>query len=113
MTMMCISYFFSELIRDPQMSFTWMLNHFVEGMPSENQILVHLCSPSSKFEIYKRQCFLHVMTEASDEGGSVYWWPWWSLSSLLTLHCATNRGLIHKVHLCICISMAAILSPVI
>jgi hypothetical protein len=50
MIMMCISYFFSKFIRAPQMSFTWMLNHFVEGMPSENQILFHLCSSSSKFE---------------------------------------------------------------
>jgi hypothetical protein len=67
--MMCISYFFSKLIRAPQVSFTWMLNHFVEGMPSENHILVHLFSSSSKFEIYNRQWFLHMMPEASDEGG--------------------------------------------
>jgi hypothetical protein len=53
--MMFISYFFSKLIRAPQMSFTWMLNHFVEGMLLENQILFHLCSSSSKFEIYHRQ----------------------------------------------------------
>jgi hypothetical protein len=54
MIIMYISHFFSKLIRAPQMSFTWMLNHFVEGMPLENQILVHLCSSPSKFEIYNR-----------------------------------------------------------